>query len=333
MKAVAVEAGGKDLEDTARHGAPRWARGWLGEAVALGIGSPWVEIDRDHELRARCFLALDALRAQFGSELPYRGVLERGFEVGGRRVPFMSHMKGIFRAQAQRGPAALAVMTSANSPYDDEETDEGFWYAFRSGAADLPDNRALRAAHVSGVPIVYFVGIRPGWFEPIYPCWVVDRDMRRVLITPSPPGSLSTVAPPDAERRYATRTVRQRLHQSRFRGAVLPAYGDRCAVCRLRERRLLDAAHILPDGSERGEPVVPNGLSLCSIHHRAFDEDLIGIDPDYRVHVSRGLLDDEDGPMLDLLKTFHTVRIEVPRSRRLAPDRTRLAERFERFGN
>lgn len=142
--------------------------------------------DRDHELRVRCFLALDALRAQFGSELPYRGVLDRGFEVEGRRVPFLSHLKGIFRARDQRGPAALAVMTSSKSPYDDEETEEGFWYAFRNGAEDLPDNRALRAAHDSGVPIVYYVGVRPGWFEPIYPCWVVDRELRRVLITPSP---------------------------------------------------------------------------------------------------------------------------------------------------
>lgn len=288
--------------------------------------------DRDQELRARCFLALDALRAQFGSELPYRGVLDRGFFFEGRRIPFLSHMKGIFRAAAQRGPSALAVMTSSSSPYDDEETDEGFWYAFRDGAEELPDNRALRAAHESGVPIVYFVGVRPGWFEPIYPCWVVDRELRRVLISPTPSATAVIAMPSEDERRYATRTVRQRLHQSRFRGLVLPAYRDRCAVCRLKERRLLDAAHIISDSQIQGKPVVPNGLSLCSIHHRAYDEDLIGIDPDYRVHVSKGLLEEEDGPMLELLKTFHAARIEVPRSAKLAPDRMRLAERFERFG-
>ncbi|MFN8123891.1 MAG: HNH endonuclease [Thermoleophilia bacterium] len=114
---------------------------------------------------------------------------------------------------------------------------------------------------------------------------------------------------------------------------MLPAYGDRCAVCWLKERRLLDAAHIIADGEDRGEPVVPNGLSLCSIHHRAFDEDLIGIDPDYRVHVSRALLEEEDGPMLELLKTFHEARIELPERRRLAPDPDRLARRFERFSS
>jgi putative restriction endonuclease len=41
---------------------------------------------------------------------------------------------------------------------------------------------------------------------------------------------------------------------------------------------------------------------LCAIHHRAFDQNLVGVSPDYMVHVSRRLLEDEDGPMLELLK-------------------------------
>ena len=122
-----------------------------------------------------------------------------------------------------------------------------------------------------------------------------------------------------------------RMHQGRFRGIVLPAYSDRCAVCRLKEERLLDAAHIVGDLEERGEAVVTNGLSLCSIHHRAFDENLVGISPDYDVRVSPRLLDDEDGPMLDLLKGFHGQPIHAPHTAAYRPDRERLAERFERF--
>ena len=133
------------------------------------------------------------------------------------------------------------------------------------------------------------------------------------------------------ERRYVVRQVKQRIHQAQFRGAVLPAYRDRCAICTLKEIRLLDAAHIVGDAEEQGEPLVSNGLSLCSIHHRAFDEDLVGISPDRDVHVSRRLLDDEDGPMLELLKGFHGRRIVVPVSRKLQPERERLAQRFERF--
>ena len=93
------------------------------------------------------------------------------------------------------------------------------------------------------------------------------------------------------ERRYVVRRVKQRIHQAQFRGAVLPAYRDRCAICTLKEIRLLDAAHIVGDADEQGEPLVSNGLSLCSIHHRAFDEDLVGISSDYNVHVSPRLLD------------------------------------------
>lgn len=133
------------------------------------------------------------------------------------------------------------------------------------------------------------------------------------------------------ERRYAVRQVRTRMHQSRFRALVLPAYRERCSMCRLKEVRLLDAAHILGDLEERGDAVVANGLSLCSIHHRAFDEDLVGVSPDYEVRVSPRLLEDDDGPMLELLKGFHGQALQVPRSAALRPDRERLAERYERF--
>jgi len=95
--------------------------------------------------------------------------------------------------------------------------------------------------------------------------------------------------------------------------------------------RLLDAAHIVADAEEAGEPGVSNGLSLCSIHHRAFDQDLVGVSPDLGVHVSRRLLDDEDGPMLDVLKGFHGSTIEAPDKKLWRPDRERLAIRFERF--
>jgi putative restriction endonuclease len=76
---------------------------------------------------------------------------------------------------------------------------------------------------------------------------------------------------------------------------------------------------------------VTNGLSLCSIHHRAFDQQLVGVSPDYEVAVARRLLDEEDGPMLDLLKEAHGRRIILPRNETSWPDRDRLAERFEMF--
>jgi putative restriction endonuclease len=113
----------------------------------------------------------------------------------------------------------------------------------------------------------------------------------------------------------------------------VPAYSSQCAICRLKELRLLDAAHILSDVLEAGEPTVQNGLSLCAIHHRAFDQNLVGVSPDYTVHVSGRLLEDEDGPMLDLLKGFHEVPLHVPTRAADRPDRERLDARFARFLN
>jgi putative restriction endonuclease len=292
----------------------------------------------DERLRSACFASLDVLCAQYGEDVPYLGGLDRGFPYAGRRVPFLSTQKGIFRAAVQEGPAALSVQTSWKSPYGDRELEEGFLYAYRDGDLDQPDNRALRAAFTLNVPIVYFWSTRPGRYKPIYPCYAIadDPGARQVLLSPGRmAGPVDEPAPVPVEdpleRRYKVREMRVRMHQARFRGLVLDAYSDRCAICRLKETRLLDAAHIVGDLEERGQPVVPNGLSLCTIHHRTFDQDLVGVSPDYTVHVSKRLLDDEDGPMLELLKTFHTKQIVVPSRWALRPDRERLAERFDRF--
>jgi putative restriction endonuclease len=103
----------------------------------------------------------------------------------------------------------------------------------------------------------------------------------------------------------------------------------------LPEPRLLDAAHIVMDADEElDQPVVSNSLPLTKIHHAAFDAHLIGIDPDFRIHVSDRLLEIHDGPFLDLelgLKGIVGQVIEMPRRREDRPDRDRLATRFEEF--
>jgi len=99
-------------------------------------------------------------------------------------------------------------------------------------------------------------------------------------------------------RSYVTRVSKQRMHQQEFRQRVLRAYREQCAICRLRHEELLDAAHILPDGHPRGEPVVPNGLALCKLHHAAFDRNFLGLRPDLTVELRPDVLREPDGPML-----------------------------------
>jgi putative restriction endonuclease len=281
---------------------------------------------------------LSILVAEFGEDIPYVGGLARGFPFHGTRVPFINYQKGIYRAAIQTGPAALSIQTSAKSPYDDEILADGFLYAYRAGSIDQPDNRALVAAHNLQVPLVYFIGTRPGWYKPVFPCFVSGNDARRRMVTVTPGELRGPVDEPipmrledPMERRYAVRQTRVRLHQARFRARVVPAYSSQCSICRLRELRLLDAAHIVGDAEDLGEPSVTNGLSLCAIHHRAFDHNLVGISPDYVVHVSRRLREDEDGPMLELLKGFHDRPLIVPTRARDRPDRERLDARFAEF--
>ncbi|HXY84815.1 MAG TPA: HNH endonuclease, partial [Gaiellaceae bacterium] len=274
----------------------------------------------------------------FGEDVPYSGGLDRGFTFRGRRVPYLNRQKGIFRAAVQRGPAALSIQTSANTPYSDVETPEGFLYDYRAGALDQPDNRALRAAHELQVPIVYFLGTRPGWYRANVPFFVINDEpgSKQVLVAPGamvgPMDEPEPILPDDPiERRYVLREARARIHQARFRGRVVPAYREQCAICRLKEIRLLEAAHIVADVEESGDPVISNGLALCAIHHRAFDHDLVAISPEYKVRVSPRLLRDEDGPMLELLKRFDGEAIYVPRRPEWKPDRHRLEARYERF--
>jgi putative restriction endonuclease len=159
-------------------------------------------------------------------------------------------------------------------------------------------------------------------------------DLKSKLAFGAPLASATAWAVPAApERRYALRLVRQRLHQTTFREAVMTAYGSRCAISGLPEPRLLDAAHIVDDGHEAlGQPVVTNGLPLSKLHHAAFDANLIGIDPDFRIHISEALLSMHDGPLFEQgIRAIDGQSIRRPKRTQDYPDRNRLAERFERF--
>lgn len=184
---------------------------------------------RDEDVRISCFGQLAMLCAEFGEDVPYRGGLDRKFVFRGERVPYLAPAKGIFRARAQRGRAALSINTSVQSPYDDEETDDGFRYAYRSGSVDQADNVALQLAHELQVPIVYLVGTRPGWYKPLFPCYVIEnrREERCVLVSKGVmTGPLDDQEPTPVddpiERRYVVRETRHRVHQARFRGRVVP---------------------------------------------------------------------------------------------------------------
>ena len=80
-------------------------------------------------------------------------------------------------------------------------------------------------------------------------------------------------------------TRSQFARSPRFRKVVLSAYGHRCAVCGL-QMELVEAAHIVPHAHRQGKDVVENGLALCALHHKSFDQGLIFADHDYSIQTN-----------------------------------------------
>ena len=226
-------------------------------------------------------------------------------------------------------------MTGWDSPYADKPSDGGLIrYEYRTGDGGA-DNIKLRRAAELGVPIVYFRATRPGVYVANYPVYVTDVPAERAVLLAIGEDMRLFGGPEEMsepQRRYAERWTRQRLHQPLFRAQVLHAYEQRCAVCSLRHVDLLDAAHIQPDSSEEGRPVVTNGKRLCKIHHAAYDRDVIGLSPDYFVRVNPEIMLEVDGPMLRYgIQEMNGRELRVPTRPRDRPDRDALAVRFEQF--
>jgi putative restriction endonuclease len=76
----------------------------------------------------------------------------------------------------------------------------------------------------------------------------------------------------------------------------------------------------------------PWEMALSKTHHAAFDNHLIRIDPDGRVHVSERLLMLHDGPLLEQSpKAIAGTTMRLPSRREHHPARDRLTARFEQF--
>lgn len=270
------------------------------------------------------------------------------FEFEGQRHRLVGTMTGIWRVKSI-SDAAVSILTAyapddAKRPYDDAVGPDGMLrYKYRGTNPNQADNVWLRIAMPWHLPLVWFIGIGyvPGTktqvFRPEFPVWLVAEEPDQHQFVVAVDRSQQAV-PLDADphvleiaRRYNQSLVLTRHHQPLFRSAVLHAYARRCAVCRLPFAELLDAAHIKADSL--GGAARVSRVSLCKIHHGAFDANLIGISPDYVVHVKESVLDTFDGPTLQhAIKEMNGERLrQLPGSKAEQPDRDLLAERFEVF--
>jgi putative restriction endonuclease len=298
----------------------------------------------EDEVRVATFEWLKKQVLIYGNTLP-RTILEKGFDFHGCRITLMGP-QGIWKPSLFRS-IPLSITTVAGGPYSDVFTSDGLLlYKYRGTDPFHRDNVGLRDAMNNQIPLIYFHGIVPGKYLAVWPVYIVSDDTNSLTFTVAADDmssvgynrNSSNVLYNTAEdnkiikRQYITSTIKTRMHQSAFREIVIQAYKERCAFCRLNHPELLDAAHIIADSDSLGDPIVNNGLSLCKIHHAAYDMNIVGVSPDYKISVRNDILLEIDGPMLKHgIQELHNSSIILPNNKKSWPDRDRLSIRFGQF--
>jgi len=294
---------------------------------------------RELAIRHAAFGWLDRQRATGKETFTQRDT--SNLQLAGETLRLMPTQQGIWKpAQLD---AALSFRTiyapdGSARPYDDAVGVDGLHrYKMRGNDPDHHENRALREAKDQRLPLIWWLGVQDGGYSPLYPVFLVAEERSElqfvVDIDAVPQTDITWPAPElELDASYRQQMALRRLHQRPFRAAVLRAYKTACAVCSFRHSDLLDAAHIHEDAAG-GRPVVSNGLTLCKMHHAAYDRRILGITPDYEVRINADVLHETDGPMLQHgIQGFHGRRLMVlPERRRDQPDRSLLEERFEAF--
>jgi putative restriction endonuclease len=298
-------------------------------------------MDIDLQVRLAAFNWLSEQVNSHGDVLP-RKLLEQGFGFQGQQIPLVAP-QGIFKPQILDLP--LSITTAPKGPYDDFFGRDNFLiYRYRGTDPNHRDNVGLRKVLELKRPLVYLHGIEPGKYLATWPVYIIGDDQSNLTfkvavddVLPVYEYSESSIVRQiaevsDAKHAYLTATVKVRLQQRSFREKVLDAYRSQCTFCHLKNRELLDAAHIIPDTLPESKSTIDNGLSLCKLHHAAYDSFILGVTPDYIIQVRADVLEEEDGPVLQHgLKGLHNSKLLLPNLKNQWPSRDALAWRYDRF--
>ncbi|MDN5791367.1 MAG: HNH endonuclease, partial [Micrococcales bacterium] len=138
--------------------------------------------DRDLALR-QAAMAWLTVRTSDGLE-SIRSEDLRDFIFEGGRVPLIDAQRGIRKPAFL--DAALSIRTvyrpeGATRPYEDSQGADGFIrYKWRGDDGTHAENRALRVAMHRKLPLIWFFGVGPGAYQPIFPVYFVadPQDVR-----------------------------------------------------------------------------------------------------------------------------------------------------------
>lgn len=293
----------------------------------------------DDVIRVAAFKWLKEKTDVFGDVLDYR-ILREGFTYQGNRISFLGP-QGIWKPKAMELP--ISITSIPDGPYADSFTKDGFLnYKYMGTNPNHPVNTRLREMWKRQIPLVYLYRVVEGKYLVVWPIFIINENQENLsflvakdemeYIQERKENFVADETEDNSRRSYLTVSVKQRVHQRSFREKILRAYRSQCALCRIKHVELLDAAHIIPDSKEGGEPIVSNGLSLCKIHHAAFDKHILGITPDYTIKLREDILQEIDGPMLKYgLQSLENNKIILPYRTIDHPDRDKLDQRYREF--
>jgi putative restriction endonuclease len=290
----------------------------------------------DDLIRMLALQRVTELRNLWGDSIP-ESELAKGVRVGDDTV-LLKGPSGIFKPrQLSDGP--LTILSTLQSRYEDELLDDSnslrYSYAIPSKEHE---NTGLKRLAGTQKPVILLkqVKAKPRPEYMVVAMWVEGFDDRLRQFSLSTRADLTVRPESEGEivireirRAYGETTVRTRLHQAYFRRDVLEVYRGHCCVCELQTRPLLQGAHIVPDAAAEGVAAVQNGLSLCSLHHAAYDRNILRINPDYVVSVEREWIREGDRFAKAALMDFDRRSIILPRSAEQHPNRDFLARRLE----
>ena len=257
------------------------------------------------------------------------------YEIDGIPYRLVDQSRGIWNPKYL--DSTLSIISDPDSHYKDHHRDDGLIeYAYQKGNVGGV-NTKMRIAMENRDPLILLTKIATGIFVPTMPVYIVGDDTvnnrfliavdEAMVVLAENSGSVSPI-----QKKYAQAVVKQRLHQREFRARVMRAYETQCAICSIKHGELLDAAHIMPDAHILGVAEVSNGLALCKIHHTSYDQNFLGISPDYVVHINKKLLAEKNGPMLKHgIQEMNGRVISTPTSSAEKPNSDALDFRFKLF--
>ncbi len=155
-----------------------------------------------------------------------------------------------------------------------------------------------------------------------------EKELKKIL-------SDSERAKPDLTNEDTQGTVVSNVlpRDAAFRAEIRRIYGERCAVCGTNRyspkgNPEADGAHIYPKRLN-GRDVVENGISLCKLHHWAFDAGWFSLEDDLTILVRSDIPDTE---AYSFITTYRGKRIAVPENQKHSPHPVFLREHRKMHG-